>query len=78
MTDKEKKAKAKQAKPTIIQELGAKVQEMPPRSIQALCQAKKGKSGSYLAVMDYLKSSMREPFDGTYRTDGNDRVVLGE
>jgi hypothetical protein len=53
--------KAKRDKPTITQELGVKVQEMPLKSITALCKKISGKSGSYLAVMDHLKREMREP-----------------
>jgi hypothetical protein len=53
--------KAKQDKPTIAQELGIRVQEMPPKSIEKLCREKNGKSGSYLAVMDHLKRGLREP-----------------
>jgi hypothetical protein len=73
MTEKDKKAKAKRPKPSIIEAIAGKVEEVyredPPRSIAAILRSQVGKRGSYLAVLEHLKSSMSAPLDDIYRTE---------
>jgi hypothetical protein len=77
VTGKEKKAK--RPRPESIKELGAEVEKMTPKSIQALLnQTQSRKGGSYLAVIDHLKNSMRGPLDRTYRTGKDSGSVVSE